>query len=219
MAEDTTEAVAGRQVADPEEFNQTERLRSINEVRKQAGEAIQTTMTQLRTEPSFEEADRQQILRAAIYRYLTEIEWLAHQAESEELLHSKTLGHVTLDPPEWIQNVVNEDRDDFPRPIGEQSLETKQWTIEGINDYLTAPDVFSASWTIHAETRHGGPQTISDTQATYMPAHVSLNAYRVANKFLSDQGIDVELADEQHRAVVDNEVLEEVESWRKQNVE
>lgn len=211
MAVDEGEAP---RVADPEEFNQTTRLRTLNEVRKQAGEIIEATMTRLRTEQGFGVDDRQQILRAAVYRYLTEIEWLAHDAEAVDLLQNDLLGKVSLEPPERLQQLVYSQRDGYPRVIGAPTLETVEQQIKGINGYLTAPEVFEASWSVTVEKRHSGPQTITETRATYMPAHVSLNAFRMANRFLNQNGIDIELADEQHRAIVDNDVIEEVEQWR-----
>lgn len=205
-------------VADPEEFNQTERLRTINHVRKQAGEAIQATMTQLRTDEEFDVSDRQQILRAAVYRYLTEIEWLVDAAEDTEVLGDIELGVVELHPPEHLLQLTRDRDGRYPRVIGNPDL--KPWThgVQGFVGYLTAPEVFQHTWTIQVDTRHGGPQPIRETMATYMPAHISLNAYRLANRFLAKNGIDVELAEKEHRAVVDKELLEELEEWRQQNI-
>lgn len=205
-------------VADPEEFNQTTRLRTLNETRKRAGEIIEATMTRLRTEEGFGVDDRQQILRAAVFRYLMEIEWLAHSAEAEDLLQNDTFGNVKLDPPQRLQQLARTDTEGYPRLIGSPNLTPKQWTIKGINGYLTAPEVFEASWSVTVEKRHGGPERITETQATYMPANVSLNAFRMANKFLNENGIDIELAEKQHRAIVDEDVLEKIEQWRKQNI-
>jgi hypothetical protein len=213
-----TEDVDARRVADPEEFNQTERLRAINEVRRQAGETIQATMTQLRTDAEFDASDRQQILRAAVMRYLTNIEWLAHQAEHTELINDMEFGTVTLNPPAHLVDVVSDKSRGYPRVVGSPDLSAERWTIRGINGFLTAPEVFEATWTLTVDTRHDGPQRISETRTTFMPAHVSFNAFRMANQFLSKQGIDVDLADEQHRAVVDASVMKEVEEWRKQNI-
>lgn len=205
-------------VADPEEFNQTQRLRTINEVRKQAGEAIQATMTQLRTEDDFDVTDRQQILRAAVYRYLTEIEWLAVKAEDTELLKDTEFGTVELVPQD-LKNLLNGQADGRVRVIGKPDL--KPWThpIKGIQGYLTAPEVFEHTWTVQVDTRHGGPQPVPETRASYMPAHISLNAFRMANRFLSKNGIDVELSEEQHRAVVDKELLKEIEQWRQKHIQ
>lgn len=206
-------------VADPEEFNQTQRLRTVNEVRKQAGEAIQATMTQLRTDDDFDVTDRQQILRAAVYRYLAEIEWLAYKAEDRELLFEESFGEVTIRPPDYLREIVNNPMEAGVKIIGKPSLEPGTHSVDGLTGYLTAPEVFEASWSVRIDKRHEGPTEVYEQQSTYMPAHISLNAYRMANRFLAKHGIDVELAEEQHRAVVDRDLLEEVEAWRQKNIE
>lgn len=205
-------------VSDPEEYNQTQRLRTINRIREQAGEAIQATMTQLRTDDDFGVDDRQQILRAAVYRYLTEIEWLAYKAEDEKLLFKESFGEVTLNPPAYLREIVGNPGDAGVRLIGQPTLQPWTHEINGLTGYLTAPEVFETSWTVRIDTRHEGPRPVQETVRTYMPAHISLNAYRMANRFLAKNGIDVELAEEQHRAVVDRELLEEVEAWRQENI-
>lgn len=196
-------------VADPEEFNQTQRLRTINEVRKQAGEAIQATMTQLRTEDDFDVTDRQQILRAAVYRYLTEIEWLAVKAEDNEILDEAEFGEVTLQPQD-INELVNGQAESGVRVIGSPNLKPFRRPITGIRDYLTAPEVFEKTWTVQVDTRHSGPQPVKETRATYMPAYISLNAFRMANRFLSKNGIDVEIHESEGDAGFDySDLLDE----------
>lgn len=220
MAADPDETAEQQEhtVADPEEFNQTERLRVINRVREQAGEAFEVTMSQLRTESEFDEADRRQILRAAVMRYITNIEWLVHKAEDYERLQTADLGEVVLEPPANLVRLAKEQTGDYPRVIGSPDLEPKVWQINGFNDYLTAPQSFSATWKLSVDKRHAGPSAMSETRSVFMPAHISFNAYRLANQFLSEQGMDVDISEEQHRAVVDDDVIEEVEQWRKENL-
>ena len=205
-------------VSDPEAFNQTERLRAINQARQRAGEAFEVTMAQVRTESDFDVADRQQILRAAVMRYLTNIEWLVQKAEEYDLLRTVSLGEVRLQPPPDLAQIVENSTGDYPRVVGSADLEPEVWSITGIQGFLTAPEQFSASWSVSVDTRHEGPSTVSDVRSTFMPAYVSFNAFRKANQFLSNQGVDVDLAEEQNRTVVDDGVLKEVEKWRKSNV-
>lgn len=205
-------------VADPEEFNQTERLRVINTVRKQAGEAFEATMSQLRTDSDFDEADRRQILRAAVMRYVTNIEWLVHKAEDEERLQNRELGKVVLEPPEYLVQLTEQRTGSHTRVIGDPDLSPKVWVIEGFNDYLTAPQTFSATWSVSVDKRHAGPTTLSESKSAFMPAYISFNTFRTANQFLSEQGMDVDISEEQHRAIVDEDVMEEVEKWREQNL-
>lgn len=198
------------QVADPEEFNQTERLRSINQVREQAGKAFEQTMVKLRDEPEFYEDDRRQILRAAVMRYLTDIEWLVHKAGDNELLAEIHLGDVVLEPPEYLVNLATDKSDSYPRVVGSPDIKPQTWSINGFNDFLTAQEAFSATWSISVDTRHDGPTTVSESVSTFMPAHVSFNAFRMANQFLADQGIDIDLSEDNRDAKFEyTDILEE----------
>lgn len=205
-------------VSDPEAFNQTERLRAINKARERAEEAFEATMAQVRTDAEFDVADRQQILRAAVMRYLTNIEWLIGKADEMALLRDVELGVVQLDPPPRLSQIAKTGSREWPRVVGAPDLTPKTWAIEGIQGFLTAPQQFSTSWSLNVDTRHSGPETISMSRTTFMPSFISFNAFRKANQFLSNQGVDVDLAEEQNRTVVDEGVIEEVEQWRKRNV-
>lgn len=217
MAADEVEAE--QTVADPDEYNQTERLRSINQARQRVENTIEQSMAQAATDEQFGETERQQVIRASLYSYLTNIEWLMVQAEEHELLTERDLGEVVIEPPERFRRLAHSDDRGYPRVIASGDLEPYTHPINGIQGYLAAPEVFSATWTMQIEPRHDRPQTISETKQTFMPVHVSKNAFRTANSFLSKAGIDVDLQEEQHRAVVDDEVLEEVEKWRSQNLD
>lgn len=204
----------GVQVADPDEYNQTERLRSINQARKRVEETIQDSMIRLRTDQNFEEADRQQVLRAALYPYLTSVEWLMAESEDRETLHDAELGTVKIHPPSSIREAVEQNR-----VVGSPSIGPYEHTISGIQGYITAPEVFQKSWTVTIKKRHSGPTEVTETKQSYMPVHISMNAFRMVNRYLNQAGVDVSLHEDQHRSVVGDEVLEEVEQWRQQNVQ
>lgn len=219
-APDTPEERPGkREVADPEEYNQTQRLRAINQARQRVEDTIEQSMVRQLTVPEFTENDRQQVIRAAMFSYLTNIEWLMVEAQDIDRLRKQHLGDVVLEVPDELQRVIDDSDRGYPRPIGSPTLEDYTQGIHGIQEYLTAPEVFENEWSISLEYRHEGPDTKRVTKETHMPVHISLNAFRVANSFLKDSGIDVKLHEEQHRAVVDEEVMEEVDAWRKQKIQ
>lgn len=208
-----------RQVSDPEEYNQTARLRAINESRQRVSDAIEQSMVRQVTDNNFELADRQQVIRAAMYSYLTNIEWLMVEAGETDLLRNQDLGAVVIEPPERFVELVSSKDQTETRVIWSDDIGPFRNQITGIQGYLSAPEVFEETWSMQLEQRHSEPERVSETKRTHMPIHVSKNAFRVANQFLTRAGIDVNLAEEQHRAVVDDDVLEEVEQWRNQNVE
>lgn len=180
------------QVSDPEEYNQQERLRAINQARQRVEDAIEQSMVRLVTDPDFEDADRQQVIRATLYSYLTNIEWLMAEADETTLLHEFELGQVRIEPPERFVGWVSE-RHTGPRVIGSPDLDAREYPIVGIQGYLTAPEVFEATWSVRVDQKHTNPQSISERKETYMPVHVSLNAFRAANRFLKDVGADIDM--------------------------
>lgn len=207
-----------KQVSDPEEYNQQQRLRAINQARQRVENTIEQSMMHLVTADEFGVADRQQVVRAALYSYLTNIEWLIVDAGEKELLQEQPLGEVQIDPPEEFVRWADS-KGGYPKVIGSASLEPYTRPITGIQGYLTAPEVFSHTWALNVQKRHEQPHSVERTKHTYMPVHISLNAFRLANRFLQQAGVDINLEEEQHRAVVDEEVIKEVEEWRQQNIE
>jgi len=205
-------------VADPEKYNQEQRLRAINQARQRVEELIEQTMIRMVSDDHFDEGDRQQVIRAALYSYLTNIEWLIEQAGQEALLTKQSLGNVQLDPPEDLVELGRRDRTGWPRVIGTASLEPRIWPINGIYGYLTAPEMFEQAWSLQIERRHEQPEVVTMSEQTFMPVHVSLNAFRVANWFLKQAGIDVELEEGQHRTIIGDKELKEVDAWRRQNI-
>lgn len=215
-AEPDADPAPSVRVSDPEDYNQTQRLRAINQARQRVEDTIEQSAIWQVSNEGFGESDRQQVVRAALYSYLTNIEWLMVEAESFDLLRHLELGTIRLDPPDTFMQLASAEHQGFPRLIGYPALEPFEVSITGVEGYLTAPEVFEKTWTVQIEHRHTRPGSVSKTEETYMPVHISLNAFRAANKFLSTAGIDVDLAEEQHRVVIDEEALKEVEQWRKQ---
>lgn len=211
MADDNIEQ--GVTVADPEEYNQQQRLRAINQARQRVEETIQDSMIRLRTDQNFTEGDRQQVVRAALYPYLTSVEWLMAESGETEMLQESDLGTVTIEPPEVIRELQKGDR-----VIGSPSIKPFKTSISGIEGYITAPEVFQKTWSVTVKKRHSGPSEIVESKETHMPVHISMNAFRMVNRYLNQAGIDVSLHEDQHRAEVDDEVLKEVEEWRQKNV-
>lgn len=205
MAADYSVGNEERRVADPEEYNQTQRLRAINQARQRVEDTIEQSMVRLRTDTEFEEPDRQQVVRASLYSYLTNIEWLMVAGGETKLLKEKELGTVTINPPQAFVEWGNNKQRDGPTVIGPQSLGSYEHPIYGIQGYLTAPEVFEASWSLDVQKRHSSPQTVSRAKQTFMPVHISLNAFRLANRFLNESGIDIELKEDEGDAGFDYE--------------
>lgn len=224
MAAEPEQQGGRARVSDPEEYNQQARLRAINNARQRVEDTIEQSMVRLVTDDEFGEADRQQVVRATLYTYLSNIYWLMVEAasgdsETRATVTEREFGEVRLDPPEEFVRIVDGQNRGYPRAIGDADLDAETWTITGVRGYLTAPDVFEAEWTLPIEERHGEPQPVTKKKTTHMPVHISRSVFDEVNGFLNRAGFDADLETEQHRAVVDQDVLEEVEEWRQQHIQ
>jgi len=135
------------------------------------------------------------------------------ESGDRDILQQTELGTVSIEPPSQLRQLVQQNE-----VVGRPSIETHEQTIFGIQGYITAPEIFEKSWSVTVKKRHSGPTEVTERNQTYMPVHISMNAFRMVNRYLNSAGIDVSLHEDQHRSVVDDEVLEEVEAWRQRNV-
>lgn len=222
MSSESDDSATGvsQTVADPEEFNQQRRLRSIHDARDRARATYEATQ-----DPSVN-ADYNTLAanyRATVQNYVGEIEGLLNRYDFDEgdieenYWTGVGLGPLEITPPQDLielreQNDVN--------VIGDANLAPKSYQIPGLKGYLqtAAKCPITETFAIPVRQRHQGQQTASATVSMEMPISVSYTAYRTANKFLTGVGFDVEIATKEHRSEVTEEVLEEVEKWRKQNL-
>lgn len=193
MAAESTDDGQWPTVADPEEYNQTQRLRAINQARQRVEDTLEQSMIREVTNPDFTESDRRKIVRAVVYSYVSNVLWLMVEAGRADLVKEADLGQVKIEPPERFVELAKERSRGYPRVVGSPSLRPYVYQVEGIQGYLAAPEVFEETWTIQVQRRHSRPEPVSDTKEMQMPIHISKNAFTVANRFCSESGIDVSL--------------------------
>lgn len=181
------------QVADPEEYNQTQRLRAINRARQRVEDTLEQSMVRLVTDPDFDESDRRQVVRAVVYSYVSNVFWLSVEADEEGLVQDTKLGTVRMDPPDEFVRLTKEKSRGYPRVIGSPDLKPYVYIVKGLAGFLAAPEVFEKTWGMQVQDRHAEPQRVEHTEETYMPVHISKNAFHAANGFLSKAGVDVAL--------------------------
>jgi len=100
---------------------------------------------------------------------------------------------------------------DLPQPYTE--------TFQGLSSVLNANRI-SRTWIVKTKVR-GPPsehETVTPQAVKPVPKHVLENAIEAADNFLQSVGIGLDISDE-HQTEIDRELLEEVDEWRKQNVD
>lgn len=199
-------------VSDEEKNNQQARLRAIQRAWDEAIERRTASEDSVLSGDSDEQA-RRRYYRIGVERLLLELESLGERTESSELWQSTTLGVVEIPLPERIRKAVKDPQ--VRVPWGVDQPEAKRIPIDGLSAILDIPWPLTVEFTLPV----GQSEEIRDTATREPPIQVLDNAMRVARKFLGETGLDIEVSEAEHRAVVDEELLEEIEQWRKQNLQ
>lgn len=212
----TEEPQSSQQVADPEEFNQQRRLRSIHEARDRCREVYEVTQDPTQSSDGGAIAAA---YRAAVENYVGEIEGLLRRYDWDDdesnLWTGKEIGTVTLRPPAELRELQ---RSDGVTVIDDEGMEPEEIAITGLRDYMDAQPPFRHRFWIRVRQRHKGTREITGAAVSEMPVNLSYQAFRYANDFLARVGFDVEIESSEHRAVVDEELMEEYERWKRENL-
>lgn len=216
MSSDYTDQPDRQTVSDPEEFNQQRRLRSIHDARDRAREVRELTQ-----DPSVQ-ADQRTLAatyRAAVQNYVGELEGLLRRYEFDDdepdYWTAYQFGPVEIPAPSDLTQFQGSADAEI---IDNTGLRPKTRQIRGLNGYISVDCPFEAQFSVPVKRRHRGQETISATVTMEMPIEVSHDAYRIANRFMTMTGFDIEIATE-HRAVITEELIEEVNEWHEQNVQ
>lgn len=187
------------QYDDPDQYGRSRRLRSIYDARDQVRETralIKSPELQIST------SEGRRWLYSRVDAYLTELEPKLeehHQRNfgSDEPNQAATpyyqgvpLGKVVIEPPPSLLAMLE---DDTVRVIGNQTLEPKSIPFEGLKSFIEASPPFFGEWTLNVDQRHRAPDPVTKTNAVEMPMEVSTTAFRYANLFADDIGLDIDL--------------------------
>ena len=172
------------QIDDPSEYNQRRRLSAIQDARERVMEQRRQAL-ELETYGQIREDLGQTIVREAVEDYVMEVEQLVRRAEDR--LTPEESEHDTA----WYWEEANLGAVYLPDKGGE-------YPIHGLQAFLDFPSPYKAEWYEEAEppagfTKH--PEADSEgvvhrSAAVQLPKSVSMNAYRVVNRFLAASGLD-----------------------------
>lgn len=200
-----------RKVEDAGEVNKLERLRAIHrrweEAMERGTEAKDAAMN------GADEASCRKHYRVGVENLLTELCSLGEDAGANSPWHTANLGTVIIEPPPAIGRELQTGGNRLLAP----PPKPKRHVVAGLKGYL------ETDWPISATFRlvTGTPRTPTETVETVErgpPIGVSDRAMQAARRFMTANGIDFDLHEDQHRAVITEDLMKEVEEWRKQNI-
>lgn len=209
-------------IADEKQYNQHRRLKSIHDARDRAREVEHQVLD---PDVSIDEQVGNRQYRVAVTDYVKEIEGIAARLVTDveevdedlyEYWFEADLGTVVLYPPDEIMEAFNSDD---TRVIGDPDIDPRSWDIVGLHGYLNAPHMFTHEYSIHVRQRHAGKGKFEETAWTEMPIEISEKAFRYASLFLAQIGLDVKIDESEHRVKIDEELIDEVEEWRQENLQ
>lgn len=188
-------------VDDPEQYNQSRRMRTIHDARDEARRArIAIESPEHDVGPETAAA----YYRTAVELYIEELE--PKLVEYEQTYSSEDgtmqegrkpyysgveLGSAHIHPPDDLVDGVESGEYEV---IGDQTLEPKTYDVVGLRGYLNAPKPFAAKFSLKVRARHQGQTTKSQTVMQEMPIDITRAAHRRMNMFIDEIGLDLELS-------------------------
>lgn len=198
MSSDQTQADGMVESVSFEEAENYVQQRRQKEILDAAKRAIETWST-ARQNHTYGEIDIETcrgVIRIAVEELIAETEQVMQRAGADNLWAEKPLGNITLQPPEDLVEFVNNSE---TKIWGEFDLsEETVYTVQGIKGYRDAPPAFTATWSVHADVSHEGPQQVTSTTEGGMPIKVSESVISEIKWFLNAAGLGVDAHLEPH---------------------
>jgi len=165
---------------EPSDYLRKRRHQSVNDLRDSVYQARMRAY-QAMTEGSAESI-KNNIIRAAVENYITELEpLLVNTEKGEQYWKDAELGTVTISPPDGKYDY---------KPFGYAQ------DLIGLRDFQDAPKHFSGTFQYEISSHVSGEQTKKARSEVSMPESVSWVAFRYANQFAYEIGLDIDHKDE-----------------------
>ncbi|OTE99115.1 hypothetical protein B9G49_13410 [Halorubrum sp. SD683] len=185
-------------VLDPEEYTQKRRLRDVFDARRRVAE-WEREARNLRMQQGVNEQQERHYILSAVQSYLREIEPMmleTYPEIGEEYWKDVDLGSVEIPPPE---SLAPENAGSVHSEIisVEEAAEPQQASLAGIGSLLGRDVWVSAQFEARVMKRGGdGEVPEVGTNTVLLPRRIIMKAFRQANVFLSEVGLDLDPDDE-----------------------
>lgn len=200
-------------IDDPEQISQAKRIHELLGRRKRVIDARDEAFdAQLLGQASHDEA--LEYYRSRIESLIIDLytKFTSEGIENgQHYLEEAVIDTIEVPPPEEFR--AGPDGDIGP---GQSTPEPKYLEIRGLEWFLNHDGQIQVPFTART-FNPPGERTIM--QEISVPRKTLDKALLTCIKFLDDAGIDADLTEEEQQTKITRELLEEVEEWRKQNVE
>ena len=199
-------------IDDPEQLSQTKRITELLGRRKSVIDARDQALDAL----MLGQASRENALgyyRSRIESLIIDL-WTKFQSEDiengHEYLEAREIDVIEVPPPAEL--LPDEGADLAP---GQTIPEPKKRPITGLKWFLENDGVLEVPFTARM---HDPPGKRTVIQEMHVPLATLDQALLVCIEFLDEMGVDADISQEEQQTKIDRDLLEEVDEWRKQNV-
>lgn len=199
------ESTESFQAADPNELNQTRRIKEIRDARNQVPE-VERQIEQAMLAGQLDEKTGNHVLRRAVEHFIFELEPILKHSDNQLQYWG---GFVTEDGEQVVQKGekwVYADDEEKSAPddpiwtgphLGTMGLPNGgQHPFYGLADIVDAPNPMVVEWEAEVEDEYEGEDTETQREVVQIPREVLMTAYRTANAFLFDIGLDLDVEDD-----------------------
>lgn len=162
---------------EPSDYLRKRRHAAVNDLRERVYRSRDRAYDVLAD--GYPEALKNDIIRASVENYVTELEpLLVNTEQGQEYWEDVDIGEVHILPP-----------DDGREYMEDLGFEVR---LEGLIDFQSAPKRFTADFTFEQNDMVSGRQLGRASNEVAMPERVSWNAFRYANQFAYEIGLDID---------------------------
>lgn len=212
MAAEPDQPGQDARIDDPESLSQTKRITELLGRRKRVLDARDEALDALMLGKASRE-DALGYYRSRIESLILDL-WTKFKNEDiengREYLETREIDTIEVPPPRELHP------DDGDLAPGESAPGPKYETIEGLRWFLNNDGAIQVPFTARMHDPPGSQTVVQEMQ---VPLSTLDKALMACIEFLDEIGVDADISQEEQQTKIDRELLEEVDEWRKQNVE
>lgn len=239
---DSGQVIDADVTVDDEEYNNRRRIQAINDARDRVDRALMKSRAR-EMEGLISQTEARKAVRTAVRIYFRQVRSTVqnelgigptkdksrtngHEEPIEEtqkteiadLLRSKPLGHMNLQPPRPRRD-YERITDNLPNQCEFAERRGTVIGIRGIYGVIELPSPIRTRWYYTDDHPVTGGGERSDMSTTAIPRKVSLRAAEHIDALLQKLGLGLQMEESEQHTHIDRELLEEVEEWRQKNIE
>ncbi|GAA0305696.1 hypothetical protein [Halarchaeum salinum] len=210
-------------IEDSEDYVQRRRLKEIYDARESIREKRRQIDIMIE-DPDYPRVDKYRgarLYRSAVEDYIMAVEPLLVNTYAEDgtaYWEDVELGTIQMQPPEHLRGDVEPSPfNDYLRIVEKPT--PKEFAITGLQSILGLPRPLTADFSATVRTQsQPDPHQTTKTITQPIPWDILVSAVRQTTLFLEEIGFEVDVSEEEQRTEITDDLVEEVQEWRGENL-